>query len=173
MKTGALSIVELSTAVVVLGVLAALAIPQFSQAGVTNAKADLKTDLAVLRTAIELYYRDHDAYPAQKDAGSEAARAGSPSAFIRQLALFTDADGHANPTRTTRFRFGPYLRDGIPACSVSIGGPSAKIHVIQGRIVPRFDCSVAAAGWIYNADTGYIAANSPGMNERGVRFDAY
>ena len=173
MRKNAFSIVELIVAVVILGVLAAMAIPRFSQGAVNRVEADLKTDLAVLRTGIEMYYHDHGTYPAQKPAGGEAAKAGTAAAFIRQLTQYTDAEGRARATPSDIFCYGPYLQNGVPPCSVSADRPSARIHLIAGEAVPAYDQTAADAGWVYNFDTGYIAANSPHRDAQDIRYDSY
>lgn len=167
------SLLEVVVVVVILGALAAVAIPRFSQGAVDDSDTDLRANLAVLRTAIELYYHDHGEYPGQRSAGSSGAGTGTPAAFIRQLTQPTDADGRASPTRSATCCYGPYLRSGIPACRVCAGGPSARVHVIRGTGRPEYDATVAGAGWVYNCDTGYIAANSDGVDSRGMPYNAY
>lgn len=173
MKRSTPSLVELVVAVVILGVLAALAIPHFSHAAVSDDAGDLRTDLAVLRTAIEMYYDDHGFYPAQRSAGTAGAGLGTAAAFIRQLTQYTDAEGHARATPGEPFGYGPYLRDGVPPCPVSVGRPSAAVHVIAGMTGPAYDPTAPHAGWVYNYETGYIAANSPAQDPLGVRYDSY
>jgi prepilin-type N-terminal cleavage/methylation domain-containing protein len=173
MKTSAFSLIELVVAVVILGVLAALAIPRFSHGAVNESEADLRTHLAVLRTAIEMYYHDHGAYPAQKAADTAGAEVATAAAFIHQLTQYTDVDGRVGPAPSATFRYGPYLRNGVPQCSVSAVGPSADVHVITGAAEPAYNVTVPHAGWIYNCETGYIAANSPGQDQLGVRYDSY
>ena len=173
MNRNAFSIVELLVVVVVLGIVAAMAIPQFSQAAVDQDQVNLKTDLAVLRTAIEMYYHDHGAYPGQKDTGDASAPAGSPSAFVQQLTLYSDAAGCVSEASSARFRFGPYLHNGIPPCPVSVGRPSTGFHLITGNAIPAFTPTVTSAGWVFNVETGYLAANSPGMDKAGTRYDTY
>ena len=165
------SIVELVLAVVVLALLAAVAIPRLSQAAPNSDARDLRASLAVLRTAIELYHQDHGRYPGQRPAGS--AGAGTAAAFIHQLTQYSDADGHASITRSETFCYGPYLRRGIPLCPVAPAGPSARVHVITGGAVPAHDPTAGGAGWIYNPDTGYIAANSNDVDADDVRYDTY
>jgi general secretion pathway protein G len=172
MRKPALSLVELVVVVVILGVLTAVAIPRFSQAAGDNADSKLRANLAVLRTAIELYYRDHGAYPGQRAAGA-AADAGTAAAFIRQLTQHTDHDGQASATGGETFCHGPYLKRGVPPCPLSLGYPSAQIRVISGRTMPAFDKTATGVGWIYNCQTGYVAANSPGVDPHGVRYDTY
>ena len=173
MKTSGFSLIELIVAVVILGVLAALAIPRFSQGAVNQNEADLRTNLAVLRTAIEMYYHDHGAYPAQRPAGAVGAEVGTAAAFIRQLTQYTDAEGQTCATPSDVFRHGPYLRNGVPPCPVSAGHASALVHLIAGEAEPAYDPTAADAGWTYNCETGYIAANSPGEDLLGVRYDSY
>lgn len=172
MKQRAFSIIELVVAVVILGVLAAMAIPRVSQGATDRAESGLKTDLAVLRTAIELYYHDHGAYPGQKPAGSGAPEAGT-AAFVRQLTQYTDAEGHASPTPSETSCHGPYLEHGIPTCPVSPVCPSARVYLIAGVAVPAHSQAAGDAGWIYNCETGYIAANSRDVDGRGVCYDSY
>jgi prepilin-type N-terminal cleavage/methylation domain-containing protein len=173
MKKHAFSLIELIVAVVILGVLAALAIPRFSQGAVNDSEAELRTNLAVLRTAIEMYYHDHGAYPSQRPAGTVGAEAGTAAAFIRQLTQYTDAEGHARTTSDDMFCYGPYLQNGVPPCPVSAGHPSAVVHLIAGKAEPAYDPFATHAGWIYHYETGYIAANSASTDMRGVRYDSY
>lgn len=165
------SLLEVVIAVVALGVLAAVSIPRLSQAAPADAEAELRAALTVLRTAIELYHEDHGAYPGQRSAGFRGAEAGTAAAFLRQLTQYTDAAGRASPTPGPDFPFGPYLRDGVPLCPVAVAGPSARVRVIRGRQQPA--CDGSTAGWIYNCDTGYVAANSDAVDSRGMRYDAY
>jgi len=173
MSIRAFSLIELVVVVVILGVLAAMAIPQLSQGATNTAESELKTDLAVLRTAIELYYQDHGAYPGQKTAGTLAAGAGTAAAFIRQLTQYSDAEGRVSATFSETFCYGPYLRHGIPPCPVSPAGPRAGIHLIGGPAVPGYTPTARETGWIYNYQTGYIAANSNSTDLDGVCYDAY
>jgi prepilin-type N-terminal cleavage/methylation domain-containing protein len=171
-KKHAFSLIELIVVVVILGVLAAMAIPRFSQ-GADGGESELKTALAVLRSSIELYCHDHGAYPGQKSAGTDAAGARTVAACVRQLTRYTDAEGRVSDTPSETFCYGPYLRQGVPLCPVSPDGPSARIHLISGSQVPEYTATASDAGWVYNCDTGYIAANSPAVDARRTRYDAY
>jgi prepilin-type N-terminal cleavage/methylation domain-containing protein len=172
MRRDAFSLVELIVVVVILGVLAAMAIPRFSEGATGDAEDDLRADLTVLRTAIELYYQDHGAYPGQRPAGTTAA-ARTAAAFIRQVTQYTDAEGRASAAPSETFRYGPYLRRGIPRCPLSSPHPSAGIHLIGASAVPAYEKIAGRAGWVYNCDTGYLAANSDGVDASGVRYDSY
>lgn len=173
MRRGAFTLVELVVAIIILGLLAAMAIPRLSQGAVDGDEADLRAHLAVLRTAIELYYHDHGAYPGREPAGSSTADAETAVAFVRQLIRYTDAAGRVSATPGERFCYGPYLRQGVPPCPVAPRSPSAGVWLVSGSAIPAYSQAAGNAGWVYNCDTGYVAANSPGVDAQGVRYDRY
>jgi len=173
MDRRALSLVELIVAVVILGVLAAIAIPRFSQGATNGCEPELRANLTVLRTAINLYYQDHGAYPGQNAAGLPTAGPGTPAAFILQLTRYTDSAGRVSSAGSDVFCYGPYLRWGIPPCPVSSQVRTARLHMIGGAALPGRHGTAREGGWIYNYETGYIAANSDGVDADGVRYDAY
>ncbi len=57
------SIVELMVVTGVIGVLAAVAIPQFGSYRVKAQNAAAESDLRNVKSALELYYIEHKAYP--------------------------------------------------------------------------------------------------------------
>ncbi len=168
---GAFSLIELVVVVVILGVLAALAIPQLSRGATDTTETRLKARLSVLRTAIALYYEDHGAYPGQEPDGTFPA--GSPECVVRQLTEYTDAAGRVAGTPSETYIFGPYLLNGIPPCPVAPEVPSDGIAIVRGSAMPGFVESRPDAGWVYNPDTGYIAANSAQISATGQRYDHY
>jgi len=173
MTPKALSLIELVVVVVIFGLLAAVAIPRFSAGATHDPGRELRARLALLRTAIALYYQDHGTYPGRLSAGAPDADSATGAAFVRQLTQYTDRHGHASPTPSPVFCYGPYLEHGIPACPVSGGEHRSDVHVITGSAAPGYCAQAPAAGWVYNCDTGYIAANSAETDMRGVRYDTY
>ena len=93
------TLVELLIVVIILAILAAIIVPQFS-ASTNDAKAAaLQSNLANLRSAIEFYYQEHGEYPGANIAtgatcGSGAAvaagAANSQEALIAQLTRYTN-----------------------------------------------------------------------------------
>jgi prepilin-type N-terminal cleavage/methylation domain-containing protein len=59
---GGFTLVEILIVIVIIGILAAISIPQFQDTKSRAALAVLKTDLRNLRSAEEGYYFEHDAY---------------------------------------------------------------------------------------------------------------
>lgn len=62
-RRGGYSLIELLLVVMIVGVVAAIAIPRMSLGAGGAAEAALKGNLAVLRSAIEAYRRDHGDQP--------------------------------------------------------------------------------------------------------------
>ena len=65
-KTGPLgfTLVELLVVVVVLAVLAAIVLPKFMDSSTRSKESALKTDLKLMRNAVNLFFTDTGAYPA-------------------------------------------------------------------------------------------------------------
>lgn len=167
----AVSAVEVIVAVVILGLLVALAIPRFTRAAAHEQDARLRGCLKVLRVAIERYYQDHHAFPGQHGDGSSPAA--SPATFVAQLTKFTDQRGRVSDVKDALHRFGPYLRDGVPQCPVPPHLGRAGVHVIRGGTAPAFADQAAEAGWVYNCQTGQIVANSNATDSTGRSYLSY
>ena len=172
-RRGAISGLELLIVFIIIGLVAALTIPHFSRAGQMTRDEELRRDLRAWRTAIELYYRDHGRYPAQAGDGSIEGGPGTVAALLSQLTRFTDAAGVASSTRDESHRFGPYLRDGIPESPVPPNVGARGVTIVRGEQSPTFVADAPEAGWVFNCDTGYVAANSDHVDSSGVRFDRY
>lgn len=169
----ALSLIELIVAVVILGIVAALTIPRLSRAATHRGETELRPRLKLLRGAIEAFYYDHGFHPAARPDGTPQGPAGSEAAFVSQLCKYTDADGIVSDVRDERFRFGPYLTDGVPRCPVAPRRDLAGVHVIRGHRIPQYVPDAVAAGWVYNCDTGYICANSELRDADRVPYEGY
>lgn len=150
-RTRAFSLVELVIVIVIIGVIAAIAIPRLSRGASGADESALRGDLAVLRNAIELYYAEHSAYPG--------------ATITDQLLKYSDKAGNTNATKTTTFKFGPYLRKDIPPLPVGTNAGSRTVKAAAG--VPAVDI-VGGFGWIYSTDTGEIIANANDTSEDGV-----
>ncbi len=113
------SLVELVVVVVIIGLIAAIAIPRFGRASANAGDAALRADLKLLRDAIELYAADHnDTYPAYRPAGADALHASS-AAFERQMTWYTAPGGAAKRVPDADHYLGPYLRKMpvLPVCA--------------------------------------------------------
>lgn len=174
------SLIELILAVVILGIVAAVAIPRFSSAAVApDPGGQLRIELKVLRVAIARYYEDHGAFPGQHGDGQHSG--GTEAGLLAQLTQYTDEAGRVSETRDGVHRFGPYLRDGVPACPVAARAgvtgvdvvDSVTFHELSTPQATREGPSEGRAGWIYDYETGQIAALSDGSDFAGRRYSSY
>jgi type II secretory pathway pseudopilin PulG len=75
----AFTLIELIVIIIVIGILAALVIPQFGSAGVESRGAALATDLQNIRKAAEVLRSENSAWPSDQPAGT------MPSEFSGRL----------------------------------------------------------------------------------------
>ncbi len=151
------SLVELVIVVVIIGVIAAIAVPRISRGARGANESALRADLAALRNSIDVFAAEHGGtFPAVLT-------------FEAQLTTFTDEAGNANATKTSVFKFGPYLRalPGLPVAGTGTTGGALG------------DTAVAAAdalnvGWLYTVASGTIVANTgTSANEDSVLYNTY
>jgi general secretion pathway protein G len=138
------SIVELLIVVVMLGILAAVVVPQFK--GVTQEvqEAAIANTLQSLRGAIESYRLSHcDVLP--------------DGDLVIQLTECTDITGAPGT------ELGPYLRPPWPTNPIS-GGNDVKV-------LPTTPASPAGQeAWLYNQTTGELRCNSKGTAPSGATW---
>lgn len=150
------TLVEILIVVVILGILAAIVVPQFTQASTEAKFNSLCSNLQSIRSQIELYKVQHtDMAPGNLRTGGTVAIGGDPEA---QLMYTTDADGNVNGTskaRTGLFQFGPYL-ERVPT------NPFNNQSGIAVGAADTFGTATATDGWEYNPTTGEIRAGDGG-----------
>ncbi|ATW23991.1 competence type IV pilus major pilin ComGC [Candidatus Formimonas warabiya] len=61
------TLIELMVVVVILGILAAIAIPRFTDKSAQAEKAREAADIKIIQNAVDLYYFDNKAYPGTLD----------------------------------------------------------------------------------------------------------
>ena len=168
------TLVELLIVVIILAILAAIVIPQFSGATVDAKEAALDSNLAALRSAIELYRVQHNnTYPAEAassglttcDSGLTAGggAAGSVQALTEQLSQYSNSAGQTCNGPDTDTPLGPYLRKGIPVEPIK----SSTAIAIQTTGVPLAP-GADTGGWIYDNKTGQIVMNSNKVDSKNV-----
>jgi prepilin-type N-terminal cleavage/methylation domain-containing protein len=160
------TLVELLIVVIILAILAAIVVPQFSSSTEDAKLATLDTNLASLRTTLEVYKAQHgNTYPGQLAPGAPGAaptcsgtsKASAGTAAVNdQLQYFSDAYGYTcTVSDTTNYRLGPYLRDGLfkePVTNVATVAFQTTAISLTG--------TASSTGWVYNNLTGQIAAAS-------------
>jgi type II secretion system protein G len=133
---GGFTLVEILVVVVLLGILAAVVVPQFTGASNTTRTSSLATNLRRVRSQIELYkYQHNEQFP--------AALGDAAADFVRRMTTQTDADGNAGND------FGPYLQR-IP------------VNAFNDLNTVRIDGGAAGLnteGWRFDTMTGAFQAD--------------
>ena len=161
------TIIEMLIVVVILGILATIIIPQFSNASINAKENTLKDELRYLRTQIVVYKAQHHDIPPGYPDGDKTAAA-TAADFVNQMTRPTDAYGVVNATNTPVFKFGPYL-SAMP--SNPLNGLSGIWIIGDGEAIP--DPTNVDYGWIYKPLTGEILANSTGSDASGTAYKNY
>src|SRR2546430_15907905 len=102
------TLIETLIVVVILGILATIVVPQFSNAAVNAKENTLKDELRYLRTQVVVYKAQHHDVPPGYPNGDQTASATGPD-FVAQLTKPTDETGITNTASTAVYKFGPYL----------------------------------------------------------------
>lgn len=161
-RQSAFTLVELLLVVVILGILAAVAIPQFADSSQEARASTLQSNLAVMRSAVEYYRTNHDGkYPGYPSGG------GAPTAAetANQLILASQVNGATAAPGTAGYGFGPYIRERLPENPVN--GLNTILIVADGAPFPAAD---NATGWIYQPQLGKLRANSTGAAPSGRNY---
>ena len=167
----AFSLVELVIVVVILGIIAAIAVPRVSSGSKNAAESALRANLATIRNFIDHYYVEHKfTFPGAKTDGVNAAK--TPEAFKRQLKDFTNADGIVSVAINPAFPYGPYLRSIFPSQTVgnSVGKNTVKIMELNQPLVANNGDDF---GWMYNITTGQFIANSVEIGSDGKPYSTW
>jgi prepilin-type N-terminal cleavage/methylation domain-containing protein len=168
----AVSLIEMILAIAILGLVAALTLPRFSTAAeAPNGGALLHERLKILRVAIERFHEDHGLYPGRELSNSAADC--SAATLVAQLTQFTNEQGGSSPVRAGGHAFGPYLRDGIPACPVPPQAGLNGVQIVATGNALSYSPAARAAGWLYNCETGHIEPNSDAMDPGGRAYMSY
>lgn len=139
------TLVELLIVVIILGILAAVVIPQFKNTSASAKESSLASNLATVRQAISLYRVQHNEdYPGQS----------GWSNFVTQLTTGTKADGSAGT------QFGPYLRTGFPNNPVTGTNTGKTLATMPGGPSGSED-------YVYATSTGELRANLSGTAPSG------
>ena len=147
------SLLELVIVVVIVGIIAAIAIPRMSRGAAGASDSALKGNLAVLRSAIDLYAAEHGGtYPTVAD-------------FVDQLTTYSNAAGTStSATQTTTCFYGPYLRS-VP--TLPVGAKKGESGVAAA--------TADGIGWIYTAASGTIKSNTTDseVDAAGDKWNTY
>ena len=170
----AFTLVELLVVIIIIGILAAVAVPRFGDMSTDAKLAALDQNLAQIRKSIELYYYHHGStYPGRVvathklEVGEVTQIVGHTSvldAFTKQLTLYSDANGNTSTRKDSNYPYGPYLRSGmppnpLPAAGVAVPAEAAAVSV-TAETRPLSADAKPTTGWKTSSETGEFIANN-------------
>jgi len=138
-KKSAFTLVEVLIVMVILGILAAIVIPQFSQASQEARLSDLINSLQTIRTQIELYKIQHF---------DELPGTGAHMGFVTAMTSFSQPDGMPSVAGAPN-AFGRYLQK-IPI------NPFTMTNSVE---VSAMEPEIGTSAWFFNTKTGDFRAN--------------
>ena len=143
------TLIEVLIVVVILGILAATVLPQFTVSNSEAKESVLRQNLQTMRAQIQLYrFQHNDALPAS---GTGA----TATDFANQLGSTTDIAGTVDAAGA----YGPYLVNGIPANPFSAAADPKSVTLVTTAAGAA--ANDGATGWSFNTVTGELRANLP------------
>ena len=134
-KARGFTLIEILIVVVILGILAAIVIPQFTNATTASKSSSVSTTAQTLRGAVQLYYYQHN------DTLPPAAN------FWTLMTTQTDSNGNPYTTASATGPFGPYMQ------SIPLNALNYASTVIDANVAPGAAVSTAC-GWEYDYNSG-------------------
>jgi len=141
------TLIELMIVVAIIGILAALAVPKFAQLIEKAREAATKENFATIRSAVDIYYGDHEGvYPEYLDASSA-------------------------------YDFSKYIADHVPPVKASHAGIGiGTVESPEGTaVIYTTDelINATGTGWLYNFKDGKIFVNSSATDSKGTPYSTY
>jgi len=139
-RTG-FTLIEVLIVVIIMAVLAATIIPQFSSSTKDAKESSLKFNLHTIRSQIEMYKVHHNGNYPEFDK------------FVDQMTKKTDING----TQTGQLLYGPYIQGEIPANPFN--GSNVVVKVAAAGVEPTGPVA-GGAGWQYDESNGGFFPNN-------------
>ena len=163
----AFSLVELMIVVAVLGILAAFVVPQFQSHSTQAKESTAKSNLRILRSAIELYTTQHKDIPPGYPNGNVTAQP-SEQTLTEQLCWSSNRSGQTSQQPAAGFELGPYIRS-FP--SNPFNGLSSVKIVGNSEGLPAN--ATGNFGYIYKPAIKTIRLDWPETDKDGILYYNY
>jgi general secretion pathway protein G len=141
------TLIEILIVVIILGILAAIVIPQFTNASKEAKSSSLVTMVQSLRSQIALFKLQHNDYLPGTNPLNGATF--DQTVFWDQMTLFTDVNGGTNATKDATHDKGPYMQSvpKNPLCPTTAAN-SDVVATVNGA------ASGAVCGFVYDYQGG-------------------
>jgi general secretion pathway protein G len=140
----AFTLVEILIVVVILGILAAIVIPQFTNASQEAQRGNVVTQLQTLRNQVELFR--------VRNNGQNPVMVGTGTAAFADLTATTNSLGRTQERYLRSPSTNPRSQSSEVATSSDTG------DALLAAAASADPSATGAAGWMYNASTGEIVA---------------
>ena len=171
MSSKAFTLVELMIIVAILGILAAIVIPQMQGNTIFAKESTVKDTLRTWRSQIELYKMQHGGLaPGYIKIGAIAVAASDAKLrdqFIGTSTLSGDSVSSTIPTAP--YLYGPYLK----AMPMNPFNNKNTISYVSAGTLFSAVADGTSSGWLYKKETAEIRVNWPGADSKGVNYTDY
>jgi general secretion pathway protein G len=148
-RRSAFTLIEVLIVVIIMAILAATVIPQFSASTTDAKRSSLKFNVQTINTQIQLYQQHHN------------GKLPTFANFSIQLTKPTDITGSTSGTNLT---YGPYIMGQLPTNPYN--NSNAIVKVAVAGAVPTAIVS-GGAGWQYDETNGGFYANNAEAYQAG------
>jgi general secretion pathway protein G len=151
------TLVEILIVVVIMGILAAIVVPQFSQSSDDARLTSTVQNLQSIRGQIDLYRNQHEgALPGDTSDQSDDVL------FSDRLTKPTNEIGATGPYGSTSYPYGPYIHNQLPA------NPFNSLRTVKN--VGTFTTADDTTGWVYERGSGRFRINKTGNAPDGTAY---
>ena len=161
------TLVEILVVVIILGILAAMIIPQFSSATESARASMLMDDLRVMRTQLEVFKAQHQGVPPGFP-DCDTAKTPTDTVMLTHLTQSSTSEGATAPVNTPGYPYGPYMRE-MP--TNPFNDKDTVLVLTPSEAFPNSPSD--QYGWIYQPSTLTFKADCVGADELGVSYFDY
>lgn len=162
------TLVELMIVVSILGIMGAIAFPQYQDSARQAKEAAARSTLGILRSQAELYKMQHNGL---MPGYMGMMTAPESSIFIWQFVGTSSVNGAASSVKTpsATYPLGPYLRE-LPENPFN---GKRGIKMVAGSVTDWTSSVDANYGWLYQKETGTFKLSTAGTDLRGESYLNY
>ena len=157
------TLVEILIVVVIMGILAAIVVPQFSQSSDDARFTSTVSNLQSVRGQVDLYRNQHEG---RLPGGTTDST--DDTTFHDHLTLPSNEGGVTGGFADPNFPYGPYIHNQLPANPFN-GSRKVQNTATFGATAPGGD-TTADPGWVYERTSGRFRINKTGNAPDGTAY---